>query len=243
MNKNDLVQFVLNSVESEFSIPTYDHAKLHQKTITEITSAWNNGAFLDDFGRVWLNSDYLHTIIRTSYGNAKYLIGGLEPHEKYFDGVFTYIRGSSVFYLLDVNLQSAQKIKREHYIRFSESFYQAIRDCNFARILRAEHYENISNSRRKLKNQRTAAFNIKFDELTDEPLNYRSSEFSHIRSFSMYPEISLNILNGLIVNKTTHDIITSSLINDEAQLYDLCSREQWSTNWYEIYLNFLKSIE
>ena len=64
-------------------------------------------------------------------------------------------------------------------------------------------------------------------------LDNKNSDFSHIRSFSLYPHLADNIKNGLIVNKSTHKIITEENINDEDELYALCEKKGWTTNWYD----------
>jgi len=84
-----------------------------------------------------------------------------------------------------------------------------------------------------LKKRRIKTYKIKFDELTGLPLDTKNSDFSHIRSFSLFPGLADNINNGLIVNKNTHKIITEKNINDEEELYDLCIEMNWQTNWYD----------
>lgn len=64
-------------------------------------------------------------------------------------------------------------------------------------------------------------------------LDIKNSDFSHIRSYSLYPLSADNIKNGLIVNKSTHKIITEENISDEDELYALCKKMGWTTNWYD----------
>lgn len=119
--------------------------------------------------------------------------------------------------------------------------YLAIRDSDTACFLRAEYYESLKNCVKKLKKLRIKKFNITHDELTGEILKKRTSEFSHIRSCSIYPHFMDNIFNGHIVNKEIHEIITDRSINDENQLYDLCVKMNWKTNWYDEYIQYFNN--
>ena len=76
------------------------------------------------------------------------------------------------------------------------------------------------------------------DELTGKKLDYQRSEFSHIRSVAVYPDLQLEIENGLIVNKETHDIITKENVQNEDDLYSLCIKNNWNINWYDYYRKF-----
>ena len=115
----------------------------------------------------------------------------------------------------------------------SQLFYRAIRDCDHAKVLRYEFYEHLKRIIGSLKQKRINQFEIKRDELTGNPLHLKSCEFSHIRSVSLFPELAGFLENGLIINKTTHDKITSFRINDENELLQLCEQEGWSTDWHE----------
>lgn len=216
----------------ELTLPSLNNPFLKARVETAIKNAWLAGAILDGAGRVWVNSKYLHVIIRTSVANAAYIIGGLMNHEKYLNGHDTYINGSTVFYLIDRNLQSARGIARENYIRLSELIYRAIRDSDVARLKRAEFYEHISRVISQLKNKRICDYRITSDELTGVPLNKATAEFSHICSVSLYPQLAAILENGLIVNKDTHDIITANSINDGEELLALCEAYGWNTDWY-----------
>ena len=67
-------------------------------------------------------------------------------------------------------------------------------------------------------------------------------EFPHIRALSIFPEFSLYVENGLLVNKDTHNEITRNGIIDENQLYTLCLEKDWNLGWYEIFSEFLKKF-
>lgn len=140
-------------------------------------------------------------------------------------------------------MQNAGTISKEKNLKFSYDVYGAIRDSETAKLLRAEYYESVKNYIKKLKKSRINTFDIEFDELTNYPLVKKTSEFSHVRSCSVYPYHMDNIMNGHIVNKETHDIITANSINDENELYDLCEDLGWNTSWYEGYVEYFGSLD
>ena len=96
----------------------------------------------------------------------------------------------------------------------------------------------LENERKGLKKKRINKYNIKNDELTGDILRRKTAEFSHIRNYCIYREISSDIENGLIVNKETHVIITKKGINDENELKELCIEKGWNLEWYKKYKNY-----
>ncbi|ACI51387.1 hypothetical protein Gdia_1609 [Gluconacetobacter diazotrophicus PA1 5] len=230
---NPIVPYSFTSPAGDYSIPRIQNDLLNQSTINSIKNAWDSAAIIDSSGRVWINSQYMHTILRTTPQNSRYLIGGIDDSNKHIDGDYLFVRGSSILEILDVNIQCARGLARENYLRVSEAFYRAIRDCDKARITRAEFYEHLMTVKQRLKQQRISMSCI--DELDGSPLDIASCEFSHIRSVAIYPHLSGLIGNGLIVNKETHNIITNNGINDEHELLELCQNLGWNTDWYSVY--------
>lgn len=131
---------------------------MHQKTMSEIKNAWNKNAFIDNFGRVWVNSNGLRSLLRITKDYAKYYIGGVSDEYKYEyqDGVL--IKGEAICALLDQRLQSAGNILKENYLRYSEMFYRAIRDCDYAKNIRNEFYCYVDKMKPQLKKQRINLF-------------------------------------------------------------------------------------
>ena len=229
-----LIPYQFETVLEKFPVPSSEHLSyLDDRTKVAIANAWENFTVLDNYGRVWISSQKVHILLRTNRDNAKYIIGGVPDSDKYRDGKKLYIRGSTIYQILDYNIQNARSLQRENYIRFSELFYRAIRDCSRARELRAEFYEHLNRTIGYLKQRRINQLEIKQDELTGEPLHLKSCEFSHIRSVSLFPELAGLLENGLIINKSTHEKITQLRINDENELLQLCELEGWSTAWHE----------
>lgn len=219
----------------------YGNQLVQQKTATEIKNAWNQGSRIDYMGRLWVHEASLPSILRTSSANVRYGIAGLNIEEVYRENNNIYVRGDAVHQMISYNLQNAGLIRREHYLRISEIYLIAARDSDFARNIRAEAYEHRNGQKKKLKQQRLSSIGHFRDELTNAICLY-STEFSHIRSVSVYPELAMYVQNGLIVHSETHRIITMNRINDEDELYDLCLEQGWNTAWYKEFTSFIKAI-
>lgn len=225
-----------NANDFVFITPEYDET-YNQKVISEIINAWKNGGNLDGFGRVWIDICYLPQILRTNASNAKYLLGKISDRFKFFSGEREYVSGTEIGKLIDMGIQSADTRSKEKNLRYSRNVYTSIVDSETAQLLRADRMEEIRSEKKRLKNKRMRRYNIKVDELTNEELDIMTCQFSHIRSWSLYPEFATNIENGHIVNKRTHDIITEERINDEEELLSLCIEMGWNTEWYDAYKN------
>jgi len=217
----------------------YNNPLVQKKVATEIRNAWNDGSRIDDIGRLWVHESYLAKILRTTRDNVKYEILQLDDDKKYRLQNELLIRGDAVHQMIDYKLQNAGYIRREHYLRLSEMYYLAARDSEYARNIRYEHYEHVRENLKRMKTSRLSYIDHNYDELTRRELDRRSSEFSHIRSVSLYPELALYMENGLLVNRDTHRTITNNSINDEGELYRLCIQLNWSVDWYDPFINFL----
>lgn len=237
---NRIIPFDSRPVAGNYEIPENNNSRLSERTVQSIINAWNRLTVIDNYGRPWTRSDGIHVVLRTSPDNAAYLIAGLPDEQKYRTGDYLYIRGDGICYLLDSSILNSREILRENYIRYSQLLYIAIRDCSRARELRAEHYAHVQRTIRTLKRRRITDYGIQADELTGAPLV--TSEFSHIRSVSIFPNLAAHIDNGLIVNEETHRIITSNSINDENELLALCDTQGWDTSWYHGYMAYLTEI-
>lgn len=239
---NRLIPFDQPSIKGNYNQPSVQNDKLTQSTVNSIVNAWDNHTVLDDYGRPWINSDGIHTVLRTNKDNAAYLVGGLANDQKYQDGCNLFVRGEAVCYLLDSTILNARSMLRENYVKYSQLLYIAIRDCSRARELRGEHYEYIKKQIKTLKRKRINEYQIDFDELTNELLQGATAEFSHIRSVSIFPEWASHMNNGLIVNKNTHKVITQNGVNDENELLSLCELQDWDTSWYHEFSEYTRSI-
>ncbi len=230
----EIYQF--ESAVGSFKTPVeYNKTYLNERTKVAIVNAWEQCSVLNYDGKVWLLSEKIHILLRTNKANANYIIADILDENKYLNGNKLYIRGTVISKILDESIQNAGSLQRENYIRFSELFYHAIRNCSRARELRAEFYEYLKTIIGSLKQKRIKMFNIVKDELTGEFLHKQTSEFSHIRSVSLFPQLASLVENGLIVNKNTHKEITNFKINDEDELLELCKSKNWSTLWYSNY--------
>lgn len=230
---NELIPYQFPASNIHYNLPDFSNPYMKQKTMNEIKNSWNKIASLDNFGRVWVAAKGIHVLLRTTPDYAKYYIGGIRDEYKFEVKDDVLIKGEVIYSLLDRCIQSAGQSSRENYLRYSEMFYRAIRDCDYAKNIRNEFNCFINNEKPKLKKRRIIQYLIKYDELTNEKLNINKCEFSHIRSAALYPVIATYIENGLIVNKSTHQLITSEGIGDEIQLYTLCIEKRWNTDWYD----------
>lgn len=235
----ELYQF--ESAVGSFKTPIeYNKTYLNERTKVAIVNAWKQCSVLNSNGEIWLLSEKIHILLRTNKANANYIISDIPDEDKLLNGNKLYIRGTVINKILDESIQNARSLQRENYIRFSELFYRAIRDCDRARLLRAEFYEDTGKTKASLKQKKIKMFNILNDELTGEPLDYQKCEFSHIRSVSLFPELSGLLENGLIVNKKTHTEITKNGINDEKELLQLCKLNNWSIDWFFKYKKLIE---
>lgn len=213
--------------------------KLDEKTKKAIKNAWINSVILDSNGRVWIETSKIYVLLRTTHATAKYLLQRIPSDRKINTDENTYIMGCEFLSLLDEYLQQATTGSKRQYMKFSQNLYLAIRDSDTAEKLRYQYSEIMNEKRKKLKNQRIKMLNIEYDELTKNPLDKKKAEFSHIRSYALFPNMRLEINNGLIVNKEVHSIITDLGIMDEDELYDLCLEREWSIGWYDSYIEFI----
>lgn len=209
-------------------------------TCKKVRNAWLKFTHIDDEGIVWVDTEQLEAILRTTKAIAKYEIGNIDDKDKLRLGNKTYIRAYKITNIIDRFIQQEKISKRKEYLKYSERIYRAIRDCDAAEVIRVKYDNNIEAARKKLKKKRIKEYNIKFDELTGDKLIKKTAEFSHIRSFAIFREVSTDIENGLIVNKETYDIISKRKINDEVELFYLCEENGWKTEWYEKYKNYFK---
>lgn len=236
-NCKSLVPFKNHVIDMNLNLP--DVPKDSDKgTCTKVRNAWVNFTHIDDEGIVWVDIERVEAILRTTKAIAKRQVGNVDDKDILRYGKKIYIRAYKITNIIDRFIQEEKISRRKEYLKYSEQIYRAIRDCDAAEVIRSKYISNIEEDRKKLKKKRIKEYNIKFDELTGNKLIRKTAEFSHIRSFAIFREISTDIENGLIVNKETHKIITKKGINDEVELYYLCQERNWNTDWYKKYKNY-----
>jgi hypothetical protein len=211
---------------------------LDRATAKSIYNAWMETAIIDNYGMVWVLSRRLSEILRTSKPNARYIADRIGNMYKSRGVEGTYLHYTEVNKQLSNIIMTAGTMKRERYAGFSESIGMAIRDSAKAKCQRAQTYEALTAAKKGLKRKRLKGLSIGHDELTGIPL-LPTSQFSHIRSCAIYPQFTICVWNGLVVNKDIHQIITDAYVNDENELYDLCQQQKWSTDWYDHYISQL----
>lgn len=223
---------VINELKS--ILPFYEKGK--NKTETSIVNAWIESICLDPLsGGLYVKAGRLHTILRLqTKADGQYFIDSIPEKKKISIDNEVYVATDEVIACLNRRMVGAD-LKKKKYLTYSEQILINIRDSDGVKLKQEEIRQIEEATIKQLKDKRIQHFNIKKDELTNAPLKKRSAEFSHIRKKSDYRIYACNIHNGLIVNKETHQIITSKNIHDEEELLSLCLKENWNTMWYDIY--------
>lgn len=236
--KNELIPY-RQGKDLNYTEPVLEN-QITQKVKSELQRAWRDSILIDEKGWMWVKKNKLHSIIRTNKANAQFLVMRLSSEFKCnFNGEL-YIRGYKVLELLAKTIEENGAGKKGLNLEASKKFYDAINTCESVRLQRLEYDYTLNEARKKLKKKRRTKYKLTHDELTGEPLIIRSCEFSHIRSQSIYRELSDHIDNGLIVNKETHRLITERGINDENELLSFCKEQGWKTDWYDAYIHKFK---
>jgi len=198
-------------------------------------NAWQSGTLTDATGQIWIDEKHLSDIWRTDHGTAAFFVGGIIPHDRANFSGRQCVKYSAVVYRLNEILQGPTTNKRREYLRLSEIIGLHARDASQAEVLRLQNSESVNDAKRRLKGDRIRAYSIQLDELTGQLLELSTCEFHHVRRQSGHSDLIGMIWNGLIINKSTHSLITSKHISDEHQLYELCILMSWLTDWYERY--------
>ncbi|HCE2445474.1 TPA: hypothetical protein NGU01_002478 [Vibrio parahaemolyticus] len=224
----------------EHSRPNFDlesnlDGSLSKPSAQGTLNAWTNGALVDGTGKVWINEDYLSQIWRTDKATASYFVDGISSSDKAnFNGSMCINYSAVIYRLLEI-IDSPISNQRRSYLRLSENIGRAVRDSDAAEVYRLKYNEYIAGVKRELKNTKIKQYSIQVDELTGAPLIKSTAEFHHIRRQSIYPDLISMIWNGLVINKTTHDLITGQNITDEYDLRDLCIDMNWNISWFKQY--------
>ncbi|AIY80399.1 hypothetical protein U728_911 [Clostridium botulinum 202F] len=234
-NENALVPFEKSLKDIIFKRP--DPLSNTNKThVTRILNAYNQTTYFDSHGVIWIESTRLADILRTNKANAKYIISNeIEDKSKQNIGGKIYVVGYEIKKIIDKFIQETGVGTKKQYLKYSEMIFNAIRDCDTAQNMRAVYQNQLQGDVKKLKKKRIRKYRIKNDELTGEELIEKTSEFSHIRSYALFKDISDKIDNGLIVNKEIHNIISQKGINDEEELLILRKERNWNIRWYNKY--------
>jgi len=198
-------------------------------------NAWQSGSLVDGVGQVWIIADLLADIWRTDSATAAYFVGSIPLSDRANFGGQECVKYSAVIYRLLEIMQSPIPNKRREYLRLSESMGQQARDADAVEVIRLRHTEFIADTKSQLKAKRIQQHNIQYDELTGYSLDVRSAEFHHIRRQSIHTNLISMIWNGVVINKDTHDLITSRYISDEYDLLALCQEMEWDQSWFKPY--------
>ena len=231
MNNNSLIVFNSDIKDINYKIP--QRAKeLDKTTVKKIINAINRGK-PDSRGLIWINCSTLHTVLRVKTKvDARYLLETIDKKYKTTYEGEEYVLWSSIISIVEKRREENPK---NRYLSLVMDILNEINECDEIQLLRLKAKNLMEQRVKKLKNKRIRSYKLKEDELTNDTLDKKKAEFSHIRSVAMFPELAEMMWNGLIVNKDTHFIITQEGVNDEEELYKLCYEKGWNTDWYETY--------
>lgn len=225
---------------------------LAKGTLRSIFNAWIAASVVDQRGAVWVRASKLHTILRTTKSNARYLVGqasrkdtveiasstllgGIKPYE-------TMVRSSKVCEWVSKFIQDPASTNRAKYLVYSETVFRKVRDCHLVKTVRAEFLDKLKSTCRGLKKKRIKRLGLKVDELTGDPLQ-SGAEFAHIRAASLHFELADRDWNGVVINKAIHKILTTAEVLDEISLLDQCSQRNWNTSWSNEFIRELRAYE
>lgn len=227
-------------------------AGLTKGTLRSIFNAWVAASVIDQRGTVWVKCSGLHTILRTTKSNARYLVGQASRRDivEMFGSSWlrgtkrceTLVRSTKVCEWVNQFIQNPAGPRRGDYLRYSELVYRLVRDCSLVKEVRAEFLDHLRTTCRGLKHKRRKRLKLERDELTGDPLE-GPAEFSHIRAASLYFELADRDWNGVVVNAPVHKFLTSSAVLDEAGLLAVCKEQKWNTGWREEFMRELRAYE
>lgn len=221
------------------------HINFTKTGLSSVRNAWLKYAVIDNVGYVWIHEDGLRNILRmgSRKKSAKEFVDFNIPeiHKRTINGI-RYIRIEFISAHLIGNISNfTNSISKRNYSLYSQRIMNKLNESHLLESIRSNIREKFLKSKSKLKRDRANEFGVvTYDELTGEKLNDRRAEFSHIRSISHYPDLALFYWNGLIVNKSTHIVITKRGVNNEKALYDLCYEKDWKRNWVHIFKTHLE---
>jgi len=233
---------IFNTVDQfNFNLKNQLPSKLDKGSASRTLNSWAKGFLVDGTGAVWIMESMLPEIWRTDAVTASYFADGIEPqYKRSFNGE-ACIKFSAVMFRLDEIISTPITNKRRSYLRVSRQIGDAVYDSDSVEVIRLHHTEYVQEIKTKLKGQRIKEYFLTCDELTGEPLLV-NAEFHHILRQSTYPNLIGYIWNGIVINKSTHMLITNSKIKDEYDLEDICLRNTWNTNWIDSFTQSRKMI-
>ena len=116
---NEIVPYTHPASSFSYRIPSSEEGQ-YKNTITSITNAWSNSAYLDASGKTWVDTENLHSILRTNKGNARYIVANILDEDKIDINNKTFIRGYEIRMQIDKLIQECGAGTRSEYLRYSE---------------------------------------------------------------------------------------------------------------------------
>jgi len=200
-------------------------------TLRSIRMAWDERTRVDTAGQIWVEVSHLHIVLRTSISRARAFVARVPDRDFVTIEGVRHVRGWHVANRIALDIDQIAKLRRCDYLEFSEEHYEGIRGDPQTKVLRAKHLEALEGLSRKLKKERIRRLEITCDELTLEPLASRA-HFAHVLARSLHPEFMDCVWNGVVVNPTTHDLLTLQGAMNDRDLLQLCATNGYSTEWH-----------
>lgn len=200
---------------------------------------WADGSFIDTRGTVWLDTRSLPVATRVP-ALVDLTLFHPSSHETHLRQGRLYLRGSRVCRLLDSIVAGTERDNRENLERIaingevSRELYILVRNCPLAMKRQDSTLEKLNEVRTRLRKQRIRRHALLKDELTGEKLQHAT--FFFVRHPALFPELSENPDNGLMINQTTLETLRRLRPTDENELFRIAHRRRWTRDWYPVFL-------
>ncbi|MGL4874069.1 MAG: hypothetical protein ACRC30_05400 [Clostridium sp.] len=223
----------------EFERPVLNEGEA-KGTVTQIMNACKD-SIIDGNSAIYISQEAVGKLLRTNSKNKiRKVLSEIEEEDKLdkernIEEIDFIIMGE-ILKLINKEIAEVMSDRKRLYLRISEKALINMRDSQKVRNLLLENDRRHKNELKSLKGKRMKTYAIKKDELTGMKLKW-GAEFSHIRAKSAYPNLALDIRNGLVVNREIHRIITRERVENEDELLKLCLKMKWDRSWYEKFKN------
>lgn len=209
------------------------------RTLSEITNAAVSDLTIDRYGQIWFHTKKIDKLLRCSADDKMYIIRK-HAHELLEVNEEIFIKISELSKIIKDRIPLARNYSHRQYLIVSDQCLSLLLtdgeiESYFSSILEVKNKKIKS-----LKHRRIKEFNITTDELTGEQLILRESDFAHILKKNIHSIYADSIYSGLVVNSSTHEILTRHNIQDHHQLKKICIENDWATDWYAPLIEFLQ---
>ena len=153
IKNNEIIPYANPASSFSYDIPPPEEGQ-YKNTITCIKNAWNNSTYLDNSGKTWVDTENLHSILRTNKSNARYIVAKISDENKVNFNNKTFIRGYEISMRIDKLIQECGSGTKVDYLKYSEKNYISIRDCDKGKLLRSESETRLSEEMKEIKEKK-----------------------------------------------------------------------------------------